>query len=143
MVHCTNLLLLPGVSINDNASVIFGGSDEPCALGNMYSIGAIAMESNGHIQVRTTMEGRTNHRVLQTGALPFAAVCRHRSLGAFWLEGKSHVHQFLRHASCERWVVSQDLCWIVPSTQEKKEEIEWWTLRWQKISQGSSCQSSS
>jgi hypothetical protein len=24
-----------GVSITDNASVIFGGSDEPCALGNM------------------------------------------------------------------------------------------------------------
>ena len=40
-----------GVSITDNASVIFGGSDDPCALGNLYSIGAIAMESNGQIQV--------------------------------------------------------------------------------------------
>ena len=49
---CTNLLLV-GVSVTDNASVIFGGSDEPCALGNMYSIGAIGMESNGQIQVRS------------------------------------------------------------------------------------------
>jgi len=37
------------VSITDNASVIFGGSDDPCALGNLYSIGAISMESNGAI----------------------------------------------------------------------------------------------
>eukprot|EP00980_Cylindrotheca_fusiformis_P022742 scaffold9672_cov112-Cylindrotheca_fusiformis.AAC.5 len=37
------------VSITDNASVIFGGSDAPAALGNLYSIGAIAMESNGKI----------------------------------------------------------------------------------------------
>merc|ERR1719491_298272 len=33
-----------GVSINDNASVLFGGTDDPCALGNMYSIGSIAIE---------------------------------------------------------------------------------------------------
>jgi len=37
------------VSINDNASVIFGGTDAPTALGNLYSIGSIAMESNGKI----------------------------------------------------------------------------------------------
>lgn len=37
------------VSINDNADVIFAGSDAPTALGCMYSIGAIAMESNGKI----------------------------------------------------------------------------------------------
>jgi phenylpyruvate tautomerase len=42
------------VSINDNASVIFGGSDEPAALGCMYSIGAIAQESNGSIQKSVT-----------------------------------------------------------------------------------------
>jgi phenylpyruvate tautomerase len=29
--------------------VIFAGTDEPCALANMNSIGAIAMESNGAI----------------------------------------------------------------------------------------------
>jgi hypothetical protein len=46
-----------GVSITDNASVIFGGSEEPCALGNMYSIGAIGVESNGKIQVRDTRRG--------------------------------------------------------------------------------------
>jgi Macrophage migration inhibitory factor (MIF) len=45
-------MLSAGVSITDKASVIFGGSDAPCALGNMYSIGAIGMESNGKIQVR-------------------------------------------------------------------------------------------
>lgn len=31
------------------ADVIFGGSAEPCALGNLYSIGAISMENNGAI----------------------------------------------------------------------------------------------
>ena len=30
------------------------GSDEPCALGNLYSIGSIAMESNGKIQSDVT-----------------------------------------------------------------------------------------
>lgn len=29
--------------------MIFGGSDDPTALGCLYSIGAIAMESNGAI----------------------------------------------------------------------------------------------
>lgn len=43
-----------GVSITDNASVIFGGTDEPCALGCLYSIGAIAKESNGAIQNAVT-----------------------------------------------------------------------------------------
>ena len=37
------------VSISDKADVIFGGSDAPTALACMYSIGAIAMESNGGI----------------------------------------------------------------------------------------------
>ena len=37
------------VSVTDNAAVIFGGTDEPCAIGIMGSIGAIAMESNGAI----------------------------------------------------------------------------------------------
>eukprot|EP01083_Nonionella_stella_P069713 186036_1 len=37
------------VAITDNADVIFGGSDDPAALGNLYSIGAITMESNGEI----------------------------------------------------------------------------------------------
>jgi len=37
------------VSITDKADVIFGGSDAPTALGNLYSIGAIAKESNGKI----------------------------------------------------------------------------------------------
>ena len=42
------------VCINDNASMIFGGSDAPLALGCMYSIGAIAMESNGQVQASVT-----------------------------------------------------------------------------------------
>ena len=42
------------VSVNDNAAVIFGGTDEPCALGNMCSIGAITMESNGEVQKGVT-----------------------------------------------------------------------------------------
>jgi len=43
-----------GVTINDNASLIFGGTDAPAALGCLYSIGAIAMESNGKIQASVT-----------------------------------------------------------------------------------------
>jgi phenylpyruvate tautomerase len=42
------------VSINDNASVIFGGTDEPAALGCLYSIGAIGVASNGQIQSSVT-----------------------------------------------------------------------------------------
>jgi phenylpyruvate tautomerase len=42
------------VCVNDNASMIFGGSDAPLALGCMYSIGAIAMESNGQVQASVT-----------------------------------------------------------------------------------------
>lgn len=38
------------VSLNDNASVIFGGEETNCALGCMYSIGAINKENNGAIQ---------------------------------------------------------------------------------------------
>lgn len=38
------------VNINDKADVIFGGTDAPTALGCLYSIGAIAQESNGGIQ---------------------------------------------------------------------------------------------
>jgi phenylpyruvate tautomerase len=48
------ILKLSAVSITDKASVIFGGSDAPTALGNMYSIGAIAMESNGKITADVT-----------------------------------------------------------------------------------------
>jgi phenylpyruvate tautomerase len=59
----TNLLLLctflfspsfAAVSITDKASVIFGGSDDPTALGCLYSIGAIAQDSNGAIQAAVT-----------------------------------------------------------------------------------------
>ena len=36
------------------ASVIFGGSDDPTALGCLYSIGAIGQQSNGAIQAAVT-----------------------------------------------------------------------------------------
>eukprot|EP00934_Nitzschia_sp_Nitz4_P005910 Nitzschia sp. Nitz4//scaffold86_size83305//80807//83204//NITZ4_005277-RA/size83305-augustus-gene-0.70-mRNA-1//-1//CDS//3329559295//5900//frame0 len=42
------------VSITDNASVIFGGSDAPTALGCLYSIGSITTGSNGEIQSKVT-----------------------------------------------------------------------------------------
>lgn len=45
---------LIAVSINDKAAVIFGGSDDPTALGCLYSIGSIAMESNGAITKEVT-----------------------------------------------------------------------------------------
>lgn len=38
---------LLAVSITDNASLIFGGSDAPAALGCLYSIGGISQLSNG------------------------------------------------------------------------------------------------
>ena len=56
-IACSNFLDFPSseaVSINDNASVIFGGTDEPAALGNLYSIGSISKESNGKIQSSVT-----------------------------------------------------------------------------------------
>lgn len=37
------------MSVTDNAAVIFGGTDEPCAIGILGSIGGIAKESNGAI----------------------------------------------------------------------------------------------
>uniref|UniRef100_A0A7S1UJE6 L-dopachrome isomerase n=1 Tax=Phaeomonas parva TaxID=124430 RepID=A0A7S1UJE6_9STRA len=35
------------VCVNDNASVIWAGDEAPCALGIMYSIGAVDQENNG------------------------------------------------------------------------------------------------
>eukprot|EP00555_Chaetoceros_dichaeta_P010597 CAMPEP_0198259152 /NCGR_PEP_ID=MMETSP1447-20131203/8406_1 /TAXON_ID=420782 /ORGANISM="Chaetoceros dichaeta, Strain CCMP1751" /LENGTH=129 /DNA_ID=CAMNT_0043946453 /DNA_START=151 /DNA_END=537 /DNA_ORIENTATION=- len=42
------------VAINDNASVIFGGTDAPTALGNLHSIGGISIENNSAIQNSVT-----------------------------------------------------------------------------------------
>lgn len=47
-------LRFSAVCINDKASVIFGGTDDPTALGCLYSIGSIAKESNGAIQKSVT-----------------------------------------------------------------------------------------
>eukprot|EP00560_Eucampia_antarctica_P003123 CAMPEP_0197834870 /NCGR_PEP_ID=MMETSP1437-20131217/24017_1 /TAXON_ID=49252 ORGANISM="Eucampia antarctica, Strain CCMP1452" /NCGR_SAMPLE_ID=MMETSP1437 /ASSEMBLY_ACC=CAM_ASM_001096 /LENGTH=140 /DNA_ID=CAMNT_0043439895 /DNA_START=225 /DNA_END=647 /DNA_ORIENTATION=+ len=35
------------VSIRDKEDIIFGGSEDPAALGCVYSLGSISMESNG------------------------------------------------------------------------------------------------
>ena len=40
------------VCINDGASVLFGGSDAPAALGCLYSIGAISQANNGAVQAK-------------------------------------------------------------------------------------------
>jgi phenylpyruvate tautomerase len=37
------------VAIHDKSDVIFGGSDDPTALGCLYSIGSIGQSSNGAI----------------------------------------------------------------------------------------------
>lgn len=42
------------VSIQDKVDMIFSGSDAPLALGCMYSIGAIGVESNGAITAVVT-----------------------------------------------------------------------------------------
>lgn len=51
LIRCTTFFPLStaAVAITDKADVIFGGSDEPTALACVYSIGAIAKESNGKI----------------------------------------------------------------------------------------------
>lgn len=43
-----------GVSITDKADIIFAGTDDPTALGCLYSIGAIAQGSNGAITAAVT-----------------------------------------------------------------------------------------
>jgi hypothetical protein len=48
------LLFITAVSVTDNASMVFGGSDAPLALGCLYSIGAITMANNGKIQSGVT-----------------------------------------------------------------------------------------
>ncbi|KAL7549385.1 hypothetical protein ACHAWF_012655 [Thalassiosira exigua] len=42
------------VCVTDNASMVFGGSDAPLALGCVYSLGAINMANNGKIQSGVT-----------------------------------------------------------------------------------------
>jgi len=42
------------ISVTDKASMVFGGSDAPLALGCMYSLGAINKENNGKIQCGVT-----------------------------------------------------------------------------------------
>ena len=49
-----NKIIQQAISITDNASMIFGGSDAPLALGCLYSIGSIAKESNGAITSSVT-----------------------------------------------------------------------------------------
>lgn len=52
---CQRLLLLStAVSITDKAAVLFGGTDEPAALGCVYSIGSISVKSNGAITAAVT-----------------------------------------------------------------------------------------
>ena len=53
--HITNIarlfficaITIIAVSIRDKEDIIFGGSDAPAALGCVYSLGSISMESNG------------------------------------------------------------------------------------------------
>lgn len=42
------------VCITDKASMVFGGSDAPTALGCVYSLGGINMANNGKIQAGVT-----------------------------------------------------------------------------------------
>lgn len=42
------------VTVSDKVDMIFGGSDAPTALGCLYSIGSISMESNGAFQSSLT-----------------------------------------------------------------------------------------
>ena len=44
----------PAISITDNASTVFGGSDAPLALGCLYSLGSINMVNNGKVQAGVT-----------------------------------------------------------------------------------------
>ncbi|KAL7437037.1 hypothetical protein ACHAXM_005427 [Skeletonema potamos] len=42
------------ISITDNVSMLFGGTDAPLALGCLYSLGSINMENNGKVQAGVT-----------------------------------------------------------------------------------------
>jgi phenylpyruvate tautomerase len=44
----------PAISVTDNASMIFAGSEAPMALGCVYSIASIEKESNGAITSSVT-----------------------------------------------------------------------------------------
>jgi phenylpyruvate tautomerase len=46
---CATRHIATAVCITDKADMIFAGSEAPTLLGNLYSIGAIAKESNGAI----------------------------------------------------------------------------------------------
>lgn len=43
-------ILQTAVFVKDNADMLFGGSDEPTALGNLYSLGAINLQNNSKLQ---------------------------------------------------------------------------------------------
>ena len=49
-----NIIIITAVCITDKASMIFGGSTDPLALGCLYSLGAINMANNGKIQSGVT-----------------------------------------------------------------------------------------
>lgn len=52
--QCTHIYFYIAVCVTDNASMVFGGSDDPLALGCVYSLGAINMANNGKIQSGVT-----------------------------------------------------------------------------------------
>ena len=49
-----HLISHPAISVTDNVSMLFGGSDAPLALGCLYSLGSINMENNGKVQAGVT-----------------------------------------------------------------------------------------
>ena len=53
-IGAQNQMYTVAVCITDNASMVFGGSDAPLALGCVYSLGAINMKNNGQIQSGVT-----------------------------------------------------------------------------------------
>lgn len=52
--ECDTVSTVSAVCITDKASMLFGGSDAPLALGCVYSLGAINMANNGKIQSGVT-----------------------------------------------------------------------------------------
>ena len=127
------------VSVTDNASMIFGGSDAPLALGCMYSIGAIAMESNGQVQASVTEQlapfGVTGDRIyinffvslfnliscsIAIFAVSFRVSCScNQTSYLTYSHAFCHIFMFTkRNSGCtpgERWLEWCNLRWLIES----------------------------
>ena len=111
------------VAVTDNASMIFGGSDAPLALGCMYSIGAIAMESNGKVQASVTEQlapfGVTGDRIYINFFVSLFDVisCFNRNICRFVSCNATKIHiciSYLFSCFCHIFYIHRTKCRMCP-----------------------------